>query len=170
MLNKVSKTCADLSKNMERAIEILDLAGLRATAPRVLLTCLLFCDENDCHVTADALYEKAKAAGAKVSLATIYNTLRLFSSVGIIRQVAVNSGQVYFDADTSEHQHFYNEKTGELINIKENLLAGINFPPLPEGARLLSVDLMIRIVPADIDEVTAKVTNHASVFIGKEKI
>jgi Fur family transcriptional regulator, iron response regulator len=143
MAPKECNACSDPTNNTEHAIAMLELAGLRATGARVILTTLLFDDISDCHTTAEILYEKAFKAGSRVSLATVYNTLRLFTSVGLLRQISVNSTQVYFDTDTSEHQHFYNENTGELINIKENLLAEIILPELPECTRLMGVDMLV---------------------------
>ena len=145
MADQKCMTCATRTVSNERAIAMLEKAGLRATAPRVILTCLLFCDESHNHITAEELYEQSIEADCRVSLATVYNTLRAFTAAGILRQVNTDCSRVYFDTDPAEHYHFYDERTGKLINIGDNLLQDIKLPPLPEGAQLKGVDLLVRI-------------------------
>ena len=53
-------------------------AGLRPTRQRKALADLLVGDGRDRHVTAESLFEAAGKTGEKVSLATVYNTLRAF--------------------------------------------------------------------------------------------
>ncbi|MDQ7019318.1 MAG: Fur family transcriptional regulator [Robiginitomaculum sp.] len=145
MADQKCTTCATRTLSNERAIAMLENAGLRATAPRVILTCLLFCDEKHTHITAEELYEQSIEADCRVSLATVYNTLRAFTAAGILRQVNTDCSRVYFDTDPNEHHHFYDEKTGKLINIGENLLKDMKLPPLPDGTTLKGVDLLVRI-------------------------
>lgn len=145
MVDQKCMTCDIRTISNERAIATLEKAGLRATAPRVILTCLLFCDEKHNHITAEELYEQSIEANCRVSLATVYNTLRAFTAAGILRQVNTDCSRVYFDTNPIEHHHFYDEKTGKLINIGENLLQGLKLPPLPEGTQLKGVDLLVRI-------------------------
>ena len=72
------------------------------------------------HVTAEELFHEARTAGIPVSLATVYNTLHQFTAVGLLREVVVDMGQSYFDTNTSHHHHFFDETTGELIDIPED--------------------------------------------------
>jgi len=145
MADQKCMTCDIRTISNERAIATLEKAGLRATAPRVILTCLLFCDDKHQHITAEELYEQTIEANCRVSLATVYNTLRAFTSAGILRQVNTDCSRVYFDTDPEEHHHFFDEKTGKLINIGENLLENLKLPPLPDGTKLKGVDLLVRI-------------------------
>ncbi|PHS27324.1 MAG: hypothetical protein COA84_04535 [Robiginitomaculum sp.] len=137
--------CPEQTLSNERAVAVLVAAGLRPTAQRVILTCLLFCKGTYRHTTAEELYARSIKAGCKVSLATVYNTLHSFTKAGIIRQIATDSTKVYFDTNPEEHYHFYDESTGELINIHDDLLKDLKLPPLPKGAILCSVDLLVRI-------------------------
>ena len=57
------------------------------------------------------------AAGIKVSLATVYNTLHQFTGAGLLRQVIVDAARGYFDTNTGDHQHFFLEEEGALIDI-----------------------------------------------------
>ena len=60
---------------------------------------------------------KPSPAGVKVSLATVYNTLHQFTEAGLLRQVVVDAARSYFDTNTGDHQHFYHEDEGMLIDI-----------------------------------------------------
>ena len=91
-------------------------AGLRPTRQRVELAGLLFRD-HDRHVTAESLHDEVTEAGVKVSLATVYNTLHQFTEAGLLRQVIVDAARSYFDTNTGDHQHFFLEKEGLLIDI-----------------------------------------------------
>src|ERR1700760_1817047 len=91
-------------------------AGLRPTRQRVELAGLLFVGD-DHHVTAESLHAQAANAGVPVSLATVYNTLHQFTEAGLLRQVVVDSARTYFDTNTGNHQHFFLEEEGTLIDI-----------------------------------------------------
>ena len=91
-------------------------AKLRPTKQRLALAKLLF-EPGDHHVTAEILFEQAQAAGVKVSLATVYNTLHQFTTAGLLREVVVNSACTYFDTNITGHHHFFFEDSGELIDI-----------------------------------------------------
>ena len=91
-------------------------AGLRPTRQRVELARLLFTG-MDRHVTAESLAEESARAGVRVSLATVYNTLHQFRSAGLLRQVVVDASRSYFDTNVGDHQHFFVENEGTLIDI-----------------------------------------------------
>src|SRR6201746_243776 len=104
-------------------------AGLRPTRQRVELAGLLFSD-CDRHVTAESLHDEVTQAGMKVSLATVYNTLHQFTQAGLLRQVIVDAARSYFDTNTGDHQHFFLEDEGMLIDIAEHIaVSGVPTPP-----------------------------------------
>ena len=119
-------------------------AGLRPTRQRVALAGLLF-REHDRHVTAEALHEEAAKAGVCVSLATIYNTLHQFTAAGLLNEVVVDSGRAYFDTNIGDHQHFYVEDNGELIDIPGDTIAVSNVPNPPKGMAVDRVDVVVRV-------------------------
>ena len=90
--------------------ERLRQAGLRPTQQRLALAELLF-GKGDRHVCAEDLYAEAFHASVAVSLATVYNTLNQFRSAGLLRELAIEGDRSYFDTNTSDHFHFFdNEK------------------------------------------------------------
>jgi len=119
-------------------------AGLRPTRQRIALAGLLFRDE-DRHVTAEALHEEAAKAGVRVSLATIYNTLHQFTQAGLLNEVVVDSGRAYFDTNIDDHQHFYVEENGALIDIPGETIGVSNVPTPPKGMVVDRVDVVVRI-------------------------
>ena len=70
-------------------------ARLRPTRQRIALGWLLFGRGNR-HLTAEMLFEEARAAKLPVSLATVYNTLHQFTAAGLLREIAVEGGARLF--------------------------------------------------------------------------
>ena len=120
-------------------------AGLRPTRQRVALAQILFRQGDHRHVTAEALHDEAARAGVRVSLATIYNTLHQFTKAGMLNEVVVDSGRAYFDTNTGEHQHFYIEDEGELIDIPGDAIAVSGVPSPPKGLSVDRVDVVVRV-------------------------
>jgi len=119
-------------------------AGLRPTRQRVALAGLLF-RHGDRHVSAETLHDEAASCGIGVSLATVYNTLHQFTAAGLLLQVVVEAGRSYFDTNTGEHQHFYSEDDGILIDIPGGAVAVTGIPQPPKGTEVNRVDVVIRV-------------------------
>ena len=112
-------------RRQQREVRRLRDAGLLPTRQRVQLSTLLF-SGGDRHFTADQLASEVRAAGLKISLATIYGTLRTFTRHGLLKVVPLATGHVLFDTNTRPHFHLHVEETGELIELPADLssLAG----------------------------------------------
>ena len=119
-------------------------AGLRPTRQRVELAGLLFRD-GDRHLTAEGLHAEAQDSGIQVSLATVYNTLHQFTGAGLLRQVVVDASRSYFDTNVGDHQHFYCEDEGRLIDIAGDTIAVAGVPTPPKGTEIERVDVVIRV-------------------------
>lgn len=120
-------------------------AGLRPTRQRCSLAALLF-GQGDRHVSAEALHDEANKAGVRVSLATIYNTLHQFQQAGLLRELAIEGQRSYFDTNTSNHNHFYIEDLGQLIDIPGDSVLVDGLPEAPEGMRISHIDVVVRLV------------------------
>ena len=112
---------------------------------------LLFA-KGDRHVSAEMLYEEALRAREPLSLATVYNTLRQFSEVGLLRQVSVSGPKTFFDTNVSEHHHFYNEDDETVIDIPGSEIVVSGLPQAPEGMVIASVEVIVRVRHADGSE------------------
>jgi Fur family iron response transcriptional regulator len=128
------------------ASHLLRRAGLRPTRQRVALALLLF-GNGDRHVTAELLHEEAVRAGERVSLATVYNTLHQFKRAGLLREIAIGGQRAYFDTNTSNHNHFFIEAQGELVDIPSNSIRVDGLPDPPEHLRISHIDVVVRLVP-----------------------
>ncbi|MBT8410054.1 MAG: transcriptional repressor [Alphaproteobacteria bacterium] len=132
-------------KAIERGTEWLSDAGLRPTRQRVSLAAYLVGDGKDRHVTAESLFEAARASGEQVSLATVYNTLRAFCDAGLMQEVTVDGSKSYFDTRMDDHPHFYWEDSATLTDAPAQQLKISQLPEAPEGAEISKVDVVIRL-------------------------
>jgi Fur family iron response transcriptional regulator len=85
---------------------------------------------------------------SEVSKATVYNTLKLFLEKGLIREVIVDPGKVFYDPNTEPHHHFFNVVSGQLTDIDAEAISLSALPPLPEGMVTECVEVIVRIRPA----------------------
>ncbi len=128
-----------------RAGRWLVAGGLRPTRQRMVLAGLLVGDGQNRHVTAESLFDAAANAGTRVSLATVYNTLRSFTEAGLMAEIRVDGIRSYFDTDVSEHAHFYWEDDGRLSDVPRDSVRFERLPEPPDGAEIAKVDVVIRL-------------------------
>ncbi len=88
-------------------------------------------------------------ANQKISLATVYNTIHAFEKKGYLKEIAINSSQTYFDTNTSNHHHFFDEKEKELIDLENDGLDPINIKKNIPGKIIKSVEVLVKV---DVDK------------------
>jgi Fur family transcriptional regulator, iron response regulator len=132
------------AKQKNDVAELLQGAGLRSTRQRLALGSLLF-DGMHKHVTAEQVFDAARKSRVRVSLATVYNTLHQFTGAGLLREVVIDASRVYFDTNTDNHHHFFDETEGRLTDVPASSVHVDRLPKLPAGSRLTSVDVVIRV-------------------------
>lgn len=130
---------------LERSKSWLGQADLRPTRQRLALAALLVGDGHDRHVTAEGLHDAVLNTGDRVSLATVYNTLRAFCDAGLIQEVTVDGSRSYFDTRTEDHPHFYLEEDGSLRDAPAAHMQITDLPDAPEGYEIAKVDIVIRL-------------------------
>ncbi|MBD3804055.1 MULTISPECIES: iron response transcriptional regulator IrrA [Thioclava] len=133
------------STEQRRGQEWLAKGGLRPTRQRLALATLLVGDGNNRHVTAESLYASALERGEKVSLATVYNTLKAFCEAGLMYEIAVDASRSYFDTRMDDHPHFFWEDDNRLSDAPAEELKLLSVPKPPEGAEITRVDVVIRV-------------------------
>jgi Fur family transcriptional regulator, iron response regulator len=131
-------------------IALIRSAGLCPTRQRIALAKILFQGE-DRHVTAEKLYNEALSGRMKISLATVYNTLRQFTEVGMLREISVDATRSYFDTNTNKHHHFYFEKDGKLGDIPDGMISIDKLPEAPDGTKIKSIDVVVTITDSNND-------------------
>lgn len=128
-----------------RSMDWLARGNLRPTRQRLALASLLVGDGEDRHVTAESLYEMVGRTGEKVSLATVYNTLRAFCEAGLMNEVVVDGSKSYFDTRMDDHPHYFWEGNAQLTDAPKEELKIASLPQPPEGTEIARVDVIIRL-------------------------
>ena len=124
--------------------DIIKTSGLRPTRQRLALGGLLF-GGADRHVTAEQLHAEVVALGEHVSLATVDNTLHQFCRAGLVRELAIDGSKAYFDTNTSNHNHFLLEESGQLMDIPGDSIEVAGVPTPPEGMEITHIDVIVRL-------------------------
>ena len=145
-----SRETSDGAKNVQPVAvhvrEMLKDSGLRPTRQRLALGNLLFARGHR-HISAEGLHEEAVSARVPVSLATVYNTLHQFTEVGLLREIAVDGTKTYFDTNTDDHHHFFDETNGAVTDVPHGGLSLSRVPEAPDGMEISRVDVVVRIRP-----------------------
>jgi Fur family iron response transcriptional regulator len=95
----------------------LSAAGVQPTAQRIAICRYVLCEAD--HPTADEIKKWADLNFPKVSMATVYNTLKTLVDAGILKEFKFShSDSAVYDSNTTVHYHFLDEKTGALFDIE----------------------------------------------------
>jgi Fur family transcriptional regulator, iron response regulator len=117
--------------------------GIRPTAQRVRIAALLLSAPQ--HLSAEQILAQLRALEARVSKATVYNTLNLFAAHGLIRQLSVDGARAWFDSNVDPHYHFHDLTTGALIDVPVPAVEFSRLPQPPPGTEVAGIDLVIRL-------------------------
>ncbi|WP_138934339.1 Fur family transcriptional regulator [Roseovarius arcticus] len=95
-------------------IDRCEARGLRMTGQRRIIAAVL--EEADDHPDVDELYARASARDPKISIATVYRTVKLFDESGILDKLEFGDGRArYEDAERGHHDHLIDLDTGAVI-------------------------------------------------------
>src|SRR6185437_1704843 len=117
--------------------------GIRPTAQRLQIAALLLAAPQ--HLSAEQILASLRASGARVSKATVYNTLNLFAAHGLIRQLSVDGSRAWFDSNVDAHYHFHDVSSGALIDVPVPEVEFSKLPVPPPGTEVAGIDLVIRL-------------------------
>lgn len=126
--------------------EITDLLrkhGITSTLQRVEIAQVMFSKLQ--HLSAEQVLEKVNRGRGIVSKATIYNTLRLFVEKGLIKEIIADPTKVFYEPKSTDHHHFFDVDTGELIDIRSDSIKVDSIPQPPQGYSTLGVDVVVRV-------------------------
>src|ERR1700721_2770473 len=126
---------ADVESNWARAAARLSACGVPLTDQRLQIASILLGEPQ--HLSAEQIAEALRRDGARVSKATVYNTLNLFAARGLIRQLALDGSCAWFDSNVAPHYHFQDEQTGALSDAALRDVQSSRLPappPAGEGA------------------------------------
>ena len=120
--------------------------GLRPTRQRIKICEVLFTSEKTFHFTVSDLTKIIEEKlSEKISLATVYNTVRAFTKKGYLKEISINSDKSYFDTNVTEHHHFFDEDTNELIDCGSDEINSVNVKHNITGKKIKSVEVLIKV-------------------------
>ena len=126
--------------------ERLRTSGLRPTKQRLAICKILFDRKETFHFTIEKLKKIAeKDSRKKISLATLYNTVHAFKKSGYLKEISLKGNKTFFDTNTKNHHHFYDEESSQLIDIKNENVSINNLPSPPNGKKIKDIEITIRV-------------------------
>ena len=125
------------------ALNKLEKNGIRATKQRRVLAKLIF-NKGKRHISAENLFDEVKEDDRKISMATIYNTLKQFTSLGLIREIVVDQNKSLYCNNNQSHYHLYIEDEGKVIDIPTKNI-DLDIPSIPACLKLHDIDVIVRI-------------------------
>ncbi|MHB8474485.1 MAG: Fur family transcriptional regulator [Sulfuricaulis sp.] len=126
--------------------ELLRHHGINPTLQRVVITRIIYARAT--HLSAEDVFRLVNADDRRVSKATVYNTLGLLADKGVVREVIADPNRIFYDPNTAPHHHFFDVESGELTDISADQIHVSGLPPLPTGAQLEGVDVIVRLRPS----------------------
>ena len=98
--------------------------GLRITEQRRVIARVL--SESEDHPDVELLHERASALDPKISIATVYRTVRLFEEAGILDRHDFGDGRARYEAaPEAHHDHLIDVETGNVIEFVDEELEAL---------------------------------------------
>ena len=126
-----------------QAMKKIESSGIRPTKQRRVLAKILF-ENGNRHLSADELFDDVKKEDRKISMATVYNTLKQFTSLGLVREVVVDQNKSLYCTNHKSHYHLYIEDEGKIVDIPTKNI-DLNIPSIPACLQLHNIDVIVRI-------------------------
>ncbi len=116
-------------------------AGVQPTLQRIAICQYVLCEAD--HPTAEEVHAWAEKNLAKISLATVYNTLNVLVEAGLLKEFKFQHvDKVIYDDNIEEHFHFLDEKSGKLYDIhKDDVKLSVE---LQKKFKVSGFDLLIK--------------------------
>jgi len=102
-------------KNVKDCLDNLKKKGFKLTPQR--LAVIEYLEGNSSHPSAADLFREVKKKYPMISFATVYNTLKILGEAEEIKPLTIGFDKVNFDPNTDQHDHFYCQKCGKIIDI-----------------------------------------------------
>jgi len=129
-------------------LERCEANGLRMTDQRRTIAGVL--QAADDHPDVEELYNRAAAVDPKISLATVYRTVKLFEETGILEKHEFGDGRARYEAaDREHHDHLIDVHSGEVIEfvdpeieaLQERIAAKLGYRLMGHRLELYAVPL-----------------------------
>lgn len=124
-------------------VKLLQQHDITPTRQRIEIAGYLF--QRPQHLSAENILEGVNLEGNRVSRATVYNTMGLFTEKGLVREVLIDRERVFYDTNRANHHHVYDVDSGELRDVMVSEIELATIPELPEGARIVDTNVILRV-------------------------
>lgn len=121
--------------------------GMRMTEQRRTIARVL--NESDDHPDVEELYRRCASLDSRISISTVYRTVKLFEDAGIIERHDFREGRARFEqATNAHHDHLINLRTGEVIEFQSEEIERLQAEVARKlGYRLIDHRLELYAVP-----------------------
>ncbi|WP_311775202.1 peroxide-responsive transcriptional repressor PerR [Alkalihalobacillus sp. TS-13] len=99
---------------LQTAVDTLKDAGVRITPQRHAI--LEYLIQTMSHPTADEIYKALEDKFPNMSVATVYNNLRVFKGAGLVKELTYGDSSSRFDCVTTDHYHIICESCGKIVD------------------------------------------------------
>ena len=123
-------------------VKLLQQYDVTPTRQRIEIADYLF--QKPQHLSAEDILEGVNAEVNRVSRATVYNTLGLFTDKGLVREILIDRERVFYDTNRAAHYHLYDVDSGELHDVMDSDIK-VDIPALPEGMCVVGTDVVFRV-------------------------
>ena len=106
------------AERLEVEKQLLQDNGIRVSHQRLLI--LDYLSKNHKHPSAETIFTDLKKIDPVISQATVYNTLKIFTAKGIVKELDFNLTSKRYEFAKDRHSHFICEKCGKIIDLKDN--------------------------------------------------
>ena len=100
--------------HLQDALDTLKTTGVRITPQRHAI--LEYLIQSMAHPTADEIYKALEGKFPNMSVATVYNNLRVFREVGLVKELTYGDASSRFDFVTNDHYHMICEGCGKIVD------------------------------------------------------
>jgi len=130
---------------MERSevVKLLQNHDITPTRQRIEIAAFLF--QREQHLSAEKILAEVNLSSHRVSRATVYNTMGLFTSKGLVREVLIDRDRVFYDSNNTQHGHMYNIDTGELSDIESDRISVTGLPELSGDIQIVGTDVIVKV-------------------------
>ena len=139
----IDKKAIDPLSTYNMALRKIEESGIIPTKQRRVLAKILF-EKGNRHISAENLFDEVKREDRKISMATIYNTLKQFTNLGLIREIVVDKNKSLYDTNNKPHYHLYIEDEGKVHDIPTDNI-NLNLPSVPACLNLHNIDVIVRV-------------------------
>lgn len=101
---------------LKEALDTLKVSGVRITPQRHAI--LEYLINSMAHPTADEIYKALEGKFPNMSVATVYNNLRVFKDVGLVKELTYRDSSSRFDFTTHDHYHAICESCGKIVDFQ----------------------------------------------------